>query len=122
MEEGGPVHRTDLPVAEEPADRDVPDVIAEQPAVVIRLAEQVLAAAQAREQQRAVARAVPRPVPLEPIIEAGLAPRLWQMLSRTASERFVSAKLTAAIEIGGGKAVLWAIGLPAPAEPTDRLA
>src|SRR5262249_28793413 len=44
----------DLAIAEEPADRHVSEVFPEQPAIVIRLAKQMFAAAQTREQQRTV--------------------------------------------------------------------
>src|SRR5262249_27669180 len=58
VEERGPSDLADLAIAEEPADRDVAHMLLEQPAVVVGLAEQVRAAPQTREQQRAVALAL----------------------------------------------------------------
>ena len=53
VQERGAVHRTDLAVAEEAAERDVAGVPAERVRVVIRLAVEMLAAPEAGEEQRA---------------------------------------------------------------------
>src|SRR5262245_21510355 len=52
VQEGRSLHRTDLAVAEETAERDVADVTPERPAVVVRLAVEMLPATEAREEQR----------------------------------------------------------------------
>ncbi len=53
---------------------------------------------------------------------AGLAPRLWQILEGTTDEMFRGFRLRAAVEIGGGRAIEWAVSQPVPARPQDRLA
>src|SRR6185295_14299525 len=54
VQERLPLHRSDLAVAEEAAHRDVAQVPAKQIAVVVRPAVEVRAAAEAREEDRAL--------------------------------------------------------------------
>ncbi len=56
------------------------------------------------------------------VLAAGLAPRLWQVLERTSRPRFARIKLRTAVELGGGRALAWALGSEMPSEPVDRLA
>jgi len=54
------------------------------------------------------------------LLAAGLASRLWQLLADR-SERFGSAKLACAADLGGGPAVTWAAMQPQPTNATERL-
>src|SRR5262249_35249647 len=77
VEKRGPLHRPHLAVAEETRERHVAQMAPESGAVVIGLAVEMLAAAQAGEQKRSVR---PPPVAPEQLVEVGgRGPRVTQV-------------------------------------------
>lgn len=55
------------------------------------------------------------------VLHAGLAPRLWQVLAEAQDTRLSADKLACAVDLGGGAAAEWALALPPPVAPRQRL-